>query len=160
MFVKDYNIDAFFCHEIDYNIKEVFYSTSGPGTIRGLHYQTIKPQAKLVRCIKGKIYDVIVDIRPTSKSAGKWIGLILSEKNYKAVLIPPGFAHGFLAIEESIVSYKCDETFMPEGDSGVFYADETLAIDWSKYHSGSFIVSERDIRLPSYDTVINNVRLI
>jgi dTDP-4-dehydrorhamnose 3,5-epimerase len=102
------------------------------GTLRGLHYQ-LKPKAqtKLVRCTEGAIFDVAVDIRKGSPTFGKWFGIELSAENKKQLLIPKGFAHGFMTITDDVeVQYKVDELYAPECDRGIIWSDPTIGIEW------------------------------
>ena len=102
------------------------------GTIRGLHYQIApKPQGKLVRCVKGSIYDVMVDIRSESPNFGRWTYVILNEKNHKMVYIPPGFAHGFQTLtDDVIVVYKVTELYFKEFDRAIRWNDPQINISW------------------------------
>lgn len=102
------------------------------GTLRGLHYQlNPKAQTKLVRCTKGAIYDVAVDIRKGSKTFGEWFGIELTEENKKQLLIPRGFAHGFMTLTEDVeVQYKVDELYAPECDRGIIWNDPEIGIEW------------------------------
>lgn len=102
------------------------------GTLRGLHYQlNPKAQTKLVRCTRGSIFDVAVDIRKGSPTFGKWFGLELSAENKKQLLIPKGFAHGFMTLTDDVeVQYKVDELYAPECDRGVSWNDPTIGIKW------------------------------
>ena len=108
-------------------------SRSGKGVVRGLHFQ--KPpfeQTKLVRCVNGKILDVVVDLRVSSKTYGKSYSVELSSKNNKQLLVPKGFAHGFQVLSEAaIVSYKVDNYYNPKADSGIIWNDKDLSIDWN-----------------------------
>ena len=104
--IKDYNIDVFKGNGIDHELKEVFYTVSKRGVIRATHFQLIKQQPKLVRCISGHVYDVIVDLRPDSETYGQWRGFHLTEENTDSILVPAGFGHGYLVIDDSVVSYK------------------------------------------------------
>ena len=103
--IKDYNIDIFNENGIKHELKEVFYTISKKGVIRAIHFQLGKQQAKLVRCVSGRVYDVIVDLRKESKTFGKWEGFELSEENRKCLYVPERFGHGYLVLEDSIVSY-------------------------------------------------------
>lgn len=107
------------------------YSAS-KGTLRGLHYQiNPKAQSKLVRCTKGAIFDVAVDIRKGSPKYGQWCGIELSAENKKQLLIPKGFAHGFMTLVEHVeVQYKCDELYAPECDRGILWNDPSIGIKW------------------------------
>ncbi|MBO4235646.1 MAG: dTDP-4-dehydrorhamnose 3,5-epimerase [Firmicutes bacterium] len=106
-------------------------STSVNGVLRGLHFQVKHPQAKLVRILRGEVFDVAVDIRPGSKTFGKWHGEILSEANRKQMLIPAGFAHGFLVLSEyATFFYKCDDFYHPDDESGLPWNDSDIGIEW------------------------------
>jgi dTDP-4-dehydrorhamnose 3,5-epimerase len=117
-------------------IKEHFvqdnYSKSAKGVLRGLHYQKFpKAQGKLVMCMKGRIYDVAVDIRKGSPQYGKWVGIELSEENRLMLFVPPGFAHGFQVLSETAeVLYKCTEEYSPANDRGIIWNDPELNIAW------------------------------
>ena len=123
-------------------------SYSAKGTIRGLHWQA-EPysQAKLVRVIKGKVWDVAVDIRKNSPTFGKWHGVELSEENKKQFFIPCGFAHGFIALEDSIFSYKCTNIYNKPSERGLRYDDPTIAIEWPKVDC-KLSFSEKDLKHP------------
>lgn len=149
-FLKDYNVDIFKDNGIEYNLKETFYSFSQKGTLRGFHYQLIKPQPKLVRCLSGHVFDVIVDLRPGSSTYLQWLGFDLSGANRHEILVPIGFAHGFYAIEDSLLSYKCGEVFYGPGDSGIRFDDPTLKVQWPLEKAGfPLIMSEKDKNLPT-----------
>lgn len=152
-FVKDYNIDMFKQNGIDHELKEVFYTISKKGVIRAIHFQLVKQQSKLVRCISGHVYDVIVDLRPVSSTFGKWQGFDLTGENQKTLYVPRFFGHGYLVLEDSVVSYKCGEVFYGEGDSGIMYNDPDINIKWPFDKIGGIdkmIISEKDIRLMSF----------
>jgi dTDP-4-dehydrorhamnose 3,5-epimerase len=126
------------------------HSMSVKNVIRGLHFQ-VKPhaQSKLVRCIRGEIYDVAVDLRRRSKTFGKWLGVKLSSENKRMFYIPFGFAHGFSTIsEEAEVAYKVDELYSREDERGIVFDDPQLAIDWKVERP---IVSSKDRGLPKFD---------
>ncbi len=106
-------------------------SKSTKGVLRGLHLQVNYPQGKLVRVIKGEVFDVGVDLRGGSPTYGKWFGAILSDENKKQLYIPPKFAHGFLVLsDEAEFVYKCTEFYHGEDESGIKWDDEDIAIDW------------------------------
>jgi dTDP-4-dehydrorhamnose 3,5-epimerase len=120
-------------------------SKSKYGTLRGLHYQ-VEPfaQTKLVRVIKGKVLDIAVDIREDSETYGKYFSLELSEDNKKQLLIPRGFAHGFVVLsQEAIFTYKCDNYYNKNAEGGITFNDKQLNIDW-KIDLGDIILSEKD----------------
>lgn len=153
-FIKDYNIDEFKSHGIEHELKEVFYTISHKGVIRAIHFQLGHQQAKLVRCVKGHIWDVIVDLRKDSETFGQWRGYDLSEENRRELYVPPYFGHGYLVFEESIVSYKCGEVFYGEGDSGILYDDAEIGITWPFELIGgkeNLIISEKDKNLMSFE---------
>ena len=110
-FIKDFHHSEFMEHDINFVIKEEMETISKKGVIRGMHFQLYKPQAKLVRCIKGKIFDYIVDARKNSPTYLQGQGFILSEENNNCLYVPKGFLHGYLVIDDSVVTYKCDEEF-------------------------------------------------
>ena len=152
-FIKDFNVDMFHSNGIEHELKEVFYTISKRGVIRAIHFQLVKQQAKLVRCISGHVYDVIVDLRPDSPTFGKWLGFDLTGENQVELYIPRFFGHGYLVIEDSIVSYKCGEVFFGEGDSGIMYNDPDINIKWPFELIGgeqNLIISEKDTELMSF----------
>ena len=153
-FIKDYNIDTFRNNGIEHELKEVFYTISKKGVIRAIHFQLVKQQPKLVRCVSGHVYDVIVDLRPDSETFGKWLGFDLTGENMVSLYIPQYFGHGYLVLEDSIVSYKCGEVFHGEGDSGIMYNDPEIGVDWPYEKIGgieNLIISEKDKSLMSFD---------
>lgn len=106
-------------------------SFSVRGVLRGLHAQLRHPQGKLVRAVQGEIFDVAVDLRPGSPSFGRWVGEALSDRNFRQLYVPPGFAHGFCVIGESAtVQYKCTELYHREDEIGVIWNDPEIGIDW------------------------------
>lgn len=156
-FTKDYSQEIFEQNGIQHELAEVFYSTSKKGVIRGLHFQRVKEQAKLVRCISGHIFDVIVDLRAGSPTFKKWLGFELNEENQKEVLVPVGCAHGFLALDLATVSYKCSECFFAEGDDGMRWNDPDIGIDWGLERIGGadkVILSDKDSKLQSFKEFI------
>ena len=153
-FVKDYNIDMFRLNGIEHELKETFYTLSKRGVIRAIHFQLVKQQAKLIRCISGHIYDVIVDLRPDSTTFGQWMGFDLTGDNQVELYIPQYFGHGYLVIEDSVVSYKCGEVFYGEGDSGIMYNDLDINIQWPMElinGTQNLIISEKDKNLMSFE---------
>lgn len=160
-FVKDYNIETFASHGIDHELKEVFYTISKRGVIRATHFQLVKQQAKLVRCISGHVYDVIVDLRPDSPTFSQWRGFHLTGENQNTLYIPQYFGHGYLVLEDSVVSYKCGEVFYGEGDSGILYNDPDIGIKWPFEEIGgieNLIISEKDLNLMSMKEYIEKVK--
>ena len=131
-------------------------SESSRGVLRGLHFQ--KPpytQSKLVRCLKGSVLDVVLDIRKDSKTYGIFETISLTEENKKQLFIPKGFAHGFIVLSKSaIFSYKVDNYYNQDSESGVLWCDLDLNIDW-KINKNEIIVSEKDNNLPTFNEIIN-----
>lgn len=124
-------------------------SMSAKGVMRGLHFQ--RPpfaQSKLVRCVKGRVLDVAVDIRKGSSTYGKHVAVELSEENQRQFFVPRGFAHGFAVLSDiAVFQYKCDNYYHPEADGGILITDEALCIDW-KISSETAILSEKDLKHP------------
>ena len=118
-------------------------SKSKKGVLRGLHFQKKYPQAKLVRCIEGEVFDVAVDLRKGSPTYGKWHCIILSAEKGNQFMIPRGFAHGFLVLSETATfCYKCDELYHPEDEGGVMWNDPDIGIEWPEV--GEILLSEKD----------------
>lgn len=158
-FTKDYSKEVFEANGIDHKLVEVFYTTSYKGVIRALHFQRIKQQPKLVRCIHGRVWDVVVDLRKDSPSFKKWCSFDLTGENLKEVLIPAGCAHGYLVLEDSVVSYKCAEKFCGEYDDGIMWNDPDIAVDWPLEKVGGeekLIVSEKDKNLQSFQQLMDH----
>ena len=128
------------------------YSRSAAGTLRGLHYQVLRPQGKLVRVVRGAAFDVAVDLRRSSPRYGQWVGLELSEKSPSLLWVPPGFAHGFYALApETDVAYKCTDYYDPEGERTILWDDPDLAIRWPVAPGTEPLVSEKDRRASSFE---------
>ena len=123
-------------------------SKSKKGVLRGLHFQKTYPQAKLVRCIEGEVFDVCVDLRKDSPTYGKWEGVVLSAEKGNQFMIPRGFAHGFVVLSETATfCYKCDELYHPEDESGIMWNDPEIGIIWPD--CGEILLSEKDNKHPS-----------
>lgn len=120
-------------------------SMSSYGVVRGLHFQNPPfAQAKLVRCVRGQVLDIAVDLRKGSPTFGRHVSVLLSEDNHRQFFIPKGFAHGFSVLSETAVfQYKCDEFYHPEADNGIQLMDEALGIDW-KVAVADMVLSEKD----------------
>lgn len=115
----------------DINFVQDNHSSSARGVLRGLHYQLVQPQGKLVRVVRGEVYDVAVDMRQDSPSFGRHVGVILSEQNKRQFWVPPGFAHGFIVLSEMAeFVYKCSDYYHPESEQSLLWNDPELAIDW------------------------------
>ena len=150
-FFESFNQKEFKEHIGDINFVQDNESKSTYGVLRGLHFQ--KPpfeQAKLVRCIKGKVLDVAVDLRIDSKTYGKHVTVELSEENKRQLYVPRGFAHGFVVLsKEAIFAYKVDNTYAPIYDSGIAWDDKDLAIEW-EIAANEVKLSEKDQKLMSF----------
>jgi dTDP-4-dehydrorhamnose 3,5-epimerase len=153
---RGYFLESFNLQEFEENIGPIKFiqdneSKSSKGVLRGLHFQ--KPpfnQAKLVRCIEGRVLDVTVDIRKGSHTYGKHVAIELSGENKKQVFVPKGFAHGFSVLSKTaVVSYKVDNRYSPEHDAGIRFDDEALKIDWGLTQE-EVQLSEKDKDLPSF----------
>jgi dTDP-4-dehydrorhamnose 3,5-epimerase len=139
--------------DIDKKFPFIVMSYSKKNVIRGLHLQRKKSQGKFISVIKGKIFDVAVDLRNNSKTFGKYYSCILSEKNSKSIFIPPGFAHGFQALEkENHIIYSCTQYRHPDSEIAIKYNDKDLNIKWP---SNKIIVSEKDKKAMSFQEFKN-----
>ena len=145
-FMETYKEADFKAAGLDYNFVQDNQSKSKAGVLRGLHFQKTFPQAKLVRCLEGEVFDVCVDLRPGSPTYGKWEGVVLSAENGNQFMIPRGFAHGFSVLSETaIFQYKCDNFYAPEADGGISILDASLNIDW-KIPTEKALLSEKDTK--------------
>lgn len=144
-FMETYNYEDFKNAGITDDFVQDNQSASRRGVLRGLHYQINYPQAKLVRVIKGEVFDVAVDIRKGSPTFGKWHGEFLSAENKKQFYVPKGFAHGFLVLSEEVeFVYKCSDFYHPEDQDGIYYKDPSIGIDWPIEEGMEIILSEKD----------------
>lgn len=152
-FTKDYSQEVFEANGIKHDLKEVFYTTSHKGVIRALHFQRVHQQPKLVRCIWGHVWDVVVDLRKDSPTFMKYLAFDLIGEKHNEILVPSGCAHGYLVLEDSIVSYKCAEKFYGEYDDGVMWNDPELAVAWPLEKIGgieNLILADKDKNLQSF----------
>jgi dTDP-4-dehydrorhamnose 3,5-epimerase len=131
------------------------HSRSVKGTLRGLHAQRRYPQGKLVRAVDGEMFDVAVDIRRGSATFGRWVGARLSGENFRQLYIPPGFAHGFCVLSDTVhVEYKCTEFYHPEDEIGISWNDPEVGIDWPLSEP---IVSPKDRSLPPLRDILDGL---
>lgn len=131
LFVETYNAGRYRAAGIEQTFVQDNLSRSMRGVLRGLHYQVEKPQAKLITCLRGRIWDVAVDIRPGSPTYGQWFGLELDGLSRKQLLVPIGFAHGFCVLEDdSEVFYKCSDEYFPAGEGSVAWNCPEIGIEW------------------------------
>lgn len=147
-FMETYKESDFKEAGLDYCFVQDNQSSSRKGVLRGLHFQKTHPQAKLVRVLKGEVFDVAVDLRKGSPTYGQWVGVVLSEENKRQFMIPRGFAHGFVVMSDyAEFAYKCDELYHPEDEGGIMWNDPAIGIDWPDV--GELIFSEKDKLHPS-----------
>ena len=147
-FMETYKKADFDAAGLNYVFVQDNQSSSRKGVLRGLHFQKAHPQAKLVRVLKGEVFDVAVDLRRGSDTYGKWIGALLSDKKKKQFLIPRGFAHGFMVVSDyAEFAYKCDELYHPEDEGGIAWDDPEIAVAWPEV--GEIILSEKDKHHPT-----------
>lgn len=149
-FMETYNRNEFLEAGLNIDFVQDNESKSIKGVLRGLHFQKKHSQGKLVRVIKGEIFDVVVDLRIGSKTYCKWESFILSEENKKQLYIPKGFAHGFLVLSDEVIfNYKCTDFYAPEYDGGIKWDDLDLNINWPTHRVEKIILSEKDKIHPS-----------
>ena len=130
---------------LDLNFVQDNHSGSTQGILRGLHYQIQNPQGKLVRVVRGEVYDVAVDMRRSSPTYGEWVGVTLSEQNRRMLWVPPGFAHGFYVTSaEAEFVYKCTDLYAPEHERSLLWNDPDLGIDWPIAVDAPPTLSEKD----------------
>lgn len=152
-FTKDYSKEVFENNGIYHDLAEVFYTTSHKGVIRALHFQKVKQQPKLVRCIWGHVWDVVVDLRKDSPTFKKWLAFDLIGEKHNEILVPAGCAHGYLVLEDSIVSYKCGEKFYGEYDDGIIWNDPEIGVAWPLDKVGGIdhvILADKDKTLQTF----------
>ena len=147
-FMETYRKEEFDNAGLKYNFVQDNQSKSKKGVLRGLHYQRKYPQAKLVRVISGEVFDVAIDLRKDSPTYGQWVGEILSSENKKMLMVPRGFAHGFMVLSETAeFIYKCDEVYHPEDEGGIMWNDPEVGIKWPSDIEP--LLSEKDQKHPS-----------
>lgn len=158
LFLEAYNEKRFHEHSItDYFVQDNI-SYSKQGTIRGLHFQN-EPmtQAKLVRVLQGAVLDVAVDIRKDSPTAGKYVGEILTGSNKKSMYIPKGFAHGFIALEDSLFMYKVSNHYSKEHENGIIWNDPDIEIDWHIADDMDLLISDKDKQNQTFKEYMNKL---
>lgn len=147
-FMETYNENDFLDNGLDIKFVQDNHSSSKKGVLRGLHFQKRYPQTKLVRVLVGEVFDVAVDLRKNSKTYGKYVSVVLSAENKKQLLIPKGFAHGFLVLSDSAeFAYKCDDFYHPEDEGGILWNDTDIGVDWPI--NGDIVISEKDKKNPT-----------
>ena len=162
-FMETYNQKDMEEAGLHYNFVQHNQSMSIKGVLRGLHFQKQFPQTKLVRVIKGEVFDVAVDIRPNSETYGKWHGEILSEENKNQFLIPKGFAHGFLVLSDTAeFCYLCDDFYHPNDEGGIIWNDPTIGIQWPRvtHTDKGYFLEDNPLNLSEKDLKWGNINQI
>lgn len=150
-FSKLFEADEFSANGLPLSISESFVSCSDKNVIRGMHFQLRNPQIKIVSVLSGKIYDVLIDLRKNSDTYGQWRGFYLSVENHKSIIVPRGFAHGFLSLsDKSVVLYQCNGQYDKESDTGIIYNDKDIQVNWP-ISLDDAIVSSRDKELMTFE---------
>jgi dTDP-4-dehydrorhamnose 3,5-epimerase len=149
-FMETYKESDFQDAGLNYRFVQDNQSSSKKGVLRGLHFQKKHPQAKLVRVLSGKVFDVAVDLRRDSDTYGQWVGVLLSGENHRQFMIPRGFAHGFIVVSDyAEFVYKCDELYYPQYEGGIAWNDKDIAVEWPEV--GEIILSEKDKKNPTLE---------
>lgn len=144
-FLESWNARTFAALGLDLHFVQDNHSRSARGVLRGLHYQVERPQGKLVRVVAGRAFDVAVDIRRGSPDFGRWVGYELSAGNKRMLWVPPGFAHGFLALQDGTdFLYKCTDFYAPELERAILWSDPRIGIDWPMDGLEAAAVSPKD----------------
>ena len=146
-FMETYNYNDFKAAGIDCTFVQDNQSASRRGVLRGLHFQIHYPQDKLVRVVEGEVFDVAVDLRPGSRTYGKWFGVTLSAENKKQFFIPKNFAHGFVVLSDyAEFAYKCTDFYHPNDEGGLKFDDPDIGIDWPVASKEDLIMSDKDTK--------------
>ena len=146
-FMETYNYNDFKAEGLDMIFVQDNQSMSVKGVLRGLHYQKQFPQGKLVRVVRGSVFDVAVDLRAGSKTYGKWFGVELSGENKKMFYVPEGFAHGFVVLsDEAVFAYKCTDFYHPGDEGGILWNDPEVGVEWPIPAGMEPTLSERDTK--------------
>lgn len=146
-FLETYRRDLWAEHGVEAEFVQHNHSRSAKGTLRGLHFQTEPGQAKLIRCARGQIFDVVVDLRRDSPTFGEWEGQVLDDEAHRQLYVPVGFAHGFAVLSEvADVNYLCSSTYDPATESGIAWDDPEVGVEWP---IADPLVSERDRGAPT-----------
>jgi len=147
-FMETYKESDYLEAGLNYRFVQDNQSSSRKGVLRGLHFQKTYPQSKLVRVLKGEVFDVAVDLRKGSETYGQWVGVLLSEENHRQFMIPRGFAHGFVVVSDHAeFAYKCDDFYHPEDEGGILWNDPNIAIEWPDV--GEIVLSDKDRKNPT-----------
>ena len=148
-FMETWQSERFSAFGIEAEFVQDNFSQSKQGTLRGLHYQIEKPQGKLVRVVRGEVFDVAVDLRKSSEDFGRWVGKLLSAENKRQMWVPPGFGHGYLVLSDvAEFEYKCTNYYAPEFERAIRWDDPDIAIEWPLGSGELPILSEKDASAP------------
>lgn len=146
-FMETYNYNDFKAAGIDVEFVQDNQSMSKKGVLRGLHFQKHFPQDKLVRVVRGEVFDVAVDLRKGSKTFGQWYGVVLSAENKKQFFIPKNFAHGFLVLsDEAEFTYKCTDFYHPNDEGGLLWSDPEIGVEWPIEDDMDILLSDKDMK--------------
>ena len=157
-FMETYNYNDFKEAGLDMIFVQDNQSKSKKGVLRGLHFQKQNPQGKLVRVIKGEVFDVAVDLRKNSKTFGKWRGIVLSAENKKQFYVPEGFAHGFLVLSvEAEFVYKCTRFYDPSDEGGLMWNDPEIGIEWPEIEGLEILLSEKDKKNKFFKDLVSEI---
>lgn len=158
-FMETYQYNDFREAGIDAEFVQDNQSASRKGVLRGLHFQKHFPQDKLVRAIRGEVFDVAVDLRKGSETFGQWYGVLLSEENKKQFFIPKNFAHGFLVLSDyAEFCYKCTDFYHPDDEGGIFWKDEKIGVKWPIPEGMELILSDKDTKWGGLDAYISEMK--
>ncbi len=158
-FMETYQYQDFKEAGMDYVFVQDNQSASKKGVLRGLHFQKQFPQDKLVRVIRGEVFDVAVDLRKNSPTFGQWHGVILSEENKKQFFVPKNFAHGFLVLSDyAEFCYKCTDFYHPNDEGGISWKDEKIGVQWPIPEGMDLILSEKDKNWGGLDAFIREMK--
>lgn len=150
-FMESYNYNDFKAAGIDQVFVQDNQSASRKGVLRGLHFQINFPQDKLVRVLRGEVFDVAVDLRRGSATYGQWYGVVLSEENKKQFFVPKNFAHGFLVLSDyAEFAYKCSDFYHPNDEGGIAWNDPDIGVEWPIPEGTELILSEKDQKHPGF----------
>ena len=153
-FMESYNYNDYKKAGIDQKFVQDNQSSSDKGVLRGLHFQINHPQDKLVRVLRGEVYDVAVDLRQGSATYGQWYGVLLSAENRKQFFVPKNFAHGFLVLSDyAEFCYKCSDFYHPGDEGGILYNDPAIGIEWPIPEGMQLIFSDRDTKWGGIDSL-------
>ena len=151
-FMETYQKEEFAKGGITADFVQDNHSGSTKGVLRGMHYQINFPQSKLVRCISGEVFDVVIDLRENSPTYKKWEGVILSAENRKQLFVPKGFAHGFLVLSDTAeLLYKVDDYYHPNDEGGIMWNDPEIGINWPISDDFQPILSDKDKKHPPFN---------